>query len=308
MPLPPNNLNSAVRILSAGDLQGSGFLIHVRGEDEGFHRYIATCHHVIRAQIDLEVQAANPFANGVLYDPEPVSQWRQPLPKVDLAIARFDGCDNLAYEGVWLDSAMPLDGLAHPDLGGHIYYIGMFAPLGRPMARSGRIGALFQSGIQFEGDYEYDSHLVDCRSYAGFSGSPVTEERSYPILDARQGPTWVRTDTLLGGMAYLTVLCGMFTAHMSDEVHPGSGGTASRYGVGVMLPSDRIKEALMSEEFIEERAKVEAERRAKREAGQPPLKNASIPNEDRLRDDVLADFETISGPLRGQNQDHKPKA
>jgi hypothetical protein len=39
-----------------------------------------------------------------------------------------------------------------------------------------------QHGIPHDGDYGYRTHLVDCRSYGGFSGSPCFVELAYPGL------------------------------------------------------------------------------------------------------------------------------
>lgn len=278
MPLPDGILKIAVRITTLGRLEGTGFLIRVVGDADSY-LYVATAHHVINNQLEIAVEAPEPFTNGGMYDPIPVSDWRQPLPCVDLAVAPLPV--DQPHEATWLETVLPLPGRTQPDLGQHIFYVGIFVPLDRPMARSGTIGALFQDGIPHShGKYTFDAHLVDCRSYRGFSGSPCVAEFAFPVLDASWGPTWIPgagtnkdEGRPMGGMQYYTVLCGMFTSHFSVEDRPDANGAASRYGVGVMLPSSEIRRALMTEDMQAERRQ---ERIAVRAADQPPLQDASV--------------------------------
>jgi hypothetical protein len=56
----------------------------------------------------------------------------------------------------------------------------------------------------------------------------------------------------MGAMAHVVLLAGMFTEHLTDQ--PGTEAMASRYGVGVMLRSQEIREVLMSDQLRAERA------------------------------------------------------
>ena len=59
---------------------------------------------------------------------------------------------------------------------------------------------------------------------------------------------------------YENLLAGMFTAHLTDAVAENQGdGATSRYGVGVMIRMDEIREALMSEDAKNERLKRDRE-------------------------------------------------
>lgn len=287
MPLPLETLQSAVRVTTFGDLLGTGFLVRVRSEasPRWNYPYVLTAHHVIDTHVGIEVEIPIPFANGALYPPVEVKNWRQPLAAVDLALAPLYGLPDLKYQATWLDSIIPFPGLPTPDLGGRIYYVGIFQRLDRPMARSGTIGALDQTGISHSGGrYDFNAHLVDCRSYRGFSGSPCVVELGFPVLDPAAGPSWVgktnaelgRPLPRLGGMHYFSVLCGMFTSHFSDEDHADSEGVVSRYGVGVMLPSSEIRKALMTDDACEERRQWDVERAATEAEEQPPLQDASF--------------------------------
>jgi hypothetical protein len=129
-----------------------------------------------------------------------------------------------------------------------------------------------------QGGYSYRADLVDCRSYKGFSGSPCFATIEYAILDeplpAQPGQVQRADGTIpqLGQVAHLASFCGIFTAHYSDEAL--AEGIVSRYGVGVMLPCDYVRDALMTDEAVNERRLADEELKARRAAEGPPLENA----------------------------------
>jgi hypothetical protein len=274
MPLPLESLQAAVRITSFGDLLGTGFLVRVLSDAGlGSYSYLITPHHVIRNHVGIEVEVPNPFTNGALYAPVPVGDWRQPLEGVDLAVAPYLDGEQRNHHAVCSEAIWP----GHPDLGARIYYIGMFEPLNRPIARSGTTAALEQEGIRHSsGAYDFPAHLVDCRSYRGFSGSPCSMEIAFARLNGKDVPEWIpQEDRPVAGMNYYTLLCGMFTSHYTDEDSPQAEGVISRYGVGVMLPSRFILEALMTDDACNERRQWDGERSAAKSQQQPPLQDAS---------------------------------
>jgi hypothetical protein len=315
MPLDPSVLGAVVRINTFGDLLGTGFIMTVPSEADPQKKwgYVVTADHVIRGQVGIEVEVPDAFELKILQAPVTVmTDWMRPLPDVDIAIAPFE-----LFPGVTTirkELALPPDLV--PPLGAPIHYLGIFAPFGTPMARSGTIGALDHQ-ISKTGDgrgYEYEAHLVDCRSYAGFSGSPCFSQVAYAAANLppeNLQPIEASASGVLPELLPLrfeTHLAGMFTAHVTDEVAETQDGIASRYGVGVMLPSKAILEALMSDEAKADRAKRDHDRAQKKSEG-PSITNAAAdPPGDRDRDEVMSDFERISGPLRGQNRDRKPKA
>ncbi len=280
MPLNAVAMHAAVRITSIGSLLGTGFCITVDSESIPGVKwgYLLTAHHVIRHQIEIDAEVPNPFSNGELYPPVRVEDWRQPLKDVDLAIAPFQRPADRAYHGIDLDAhVIPTERVPVPALGRTVYYVGIFAPLGRPMVRSGTIGALDQEGIPHEGGYTQLAHLVDCRSYDGFSGSPCFIELGFATDTATLPPSPHRDATVppLKAPNYYTLLCGMFTGHFTDEER--AEGVVSRYGVGAMLRGNEIKEALMTEKARAERRQWDAEHAASHAASTPPLKSASGP-------------------------------
>lgn len=87
--------------------------------------YLLTAHHVIAGQHNVEVQMPDPYAQGELCPPIRITDWRQPLEGVDLALAPF-------RLGVEYDGRVMASGPEHilpsnlsPHLGARIYYIGI---------------------------------------------------------------------------------------------------------------------------------------------------------------------------------------
>ncbi|MDE2104770.1 MAG: hypothetical protein KGL39_46465, partial [Patescibacteria group bacterium] len=91
MPLDPKVLNSVVRVSTAGDLQGTGFIVGVMSETipGKIWPYLITAHHVIRSQVLIEIQVPDPLTMGALSAPVAVDDWTQPFKAVDLAVAPF---------------------------------------------------------------------------------------------------------------------------------------------------------------------------------------------------------------------------
>jgi hypothetical protein len=296
-------IHSAVRITSFGKLAGTGFIVAVGSETIPGERYgyVITAHHVIHTELGLEVQVPNPFANGELYPPVPVSDWRQPLSKVDLAVTPFPAPDDRNYQAIDVEDVLPVERRPRPKLGEQIYYVGIFEPLMRPMARSGTIGALEQSGIPHEGDYTHEAdHLVDCRSYRGFSGSPCFAVVPFALLD-QPPPLGATADTLaethrLADVQHWAAPCGMFTSHYSDEETEDAQGVISRYGVGVMLPSSEIRRALMTDDLRSERRAWDAELAEAKKRDQPTLRNAGFLGADQGGDEFER-FEDLTRKL-----------
>lgn len=301
MPLHDQMLFSAARVIGTGVGRrrvtiGTAFIVSVRSEAaKREYPYVLTAHHVLKGQQEIQVQFPNAFGNGDLYDPVDVSDWRQPLKGVDLALApwTYDPARPiLAYDLEY--QVVPGGKVGNPRLGSRIFYVGILLPLERPMARSGTIGALHQTGVLPDRKkYDYPAHLVDCRSYDGFSGSPCFLELPFPNLTPRPLPMPVPVGTKVlttGEMTYLMPLCGMFTDHLNDE---SSDGTVSRYGVGLMLRGNEIRSALMTDVMREERQKWDAEL-SEVEKNQPPFQEVSVQVNPWDVGDEYANFENLT--------------
>lgn len=294
MPLEPRALNSVIRISSAGTLLGTGSIVSAPSETRPGVRwpYVVTADHVVCSQIEIELEVPDPLKPGELFPPIPCDEWRQPFPKVDLAIAPFPDLVP-RIQSTPLTHFVP-DGSV-VNLGGEIFYLGIFAALDVPMARAATLGAL---RVEIEkDDYHYIADLVDCRSYGGFSGSPCFSVIDYAIMDGRQAPVDPGaaphqpdgTPIPLAPMGSLASFCGIFTAHYSDEIP--AQGVVSRYGVGVMLPCDYIREGLMTDEAKNERREWDQTRVAKETKDLPPLENAGADATEYER------FETLTQQL-----------
>jgi hypothetical protein len=281
MPLDMRSLNSVVRISSAGAFAGTGSIVSIPSEENprvGWS-YVVTAHHVIAAagEILIEIEVPDPLAEGRgLFPPVECDGWRQPLAGVDLAVARLPTERIPRSQSVSFREFIPRDAIV--PLGGEIIYLGIFGPLGVPMARSGILGT--QEVPINQPGYEYRGELVDCRSYGGFSGSPCFSLMNFatdepPRIGDTERPR--RSDgsmIALNPISTLALFCGIFTAHFSDR--EPEDGVVSRYGVGVMLPSEYIREALMTEDARRERRDWDATREARERRELPRVRTPPI--------------------------------
>jgi Trypsin-like peptidase domain len=290
MALNPSILDAPVRII--GDIPdpttvlgqrrgvvGTGFLCAVPSRNIPGLRYgyVVTAHHVIEDQNRPEVQAPQPRSWGqALQEPVVMEKWLQPLDGIDLALARFGGEYAVWYGGLATDRLfLPPD--ITPPLGGTVHYVGILEPEDRVMARSGTLGALDQEGLDHPGGYVYTAHLMDSRSYAGFSGSPCFVQYDAPVLEAVDESRLPHMDrdpgdtAPRGSMDHYTWLCGMLTWHLADR-RPEK--PASLYGVVAMLPHTEIWRGLMA--LQDERDTADEENAARIAAQGPKPTNLSV--------------------------------
>jgi hypothetical protein len=258
MPLDFSQLYSVVRVIGDDQPQlepslrqrivlGTGFLMAVPSETtkNSSHVYVITAAHVIENQTAVQIEVPIPQPTGGMYPPVVIDSWRRPLPHVDLALARLQGAtDQQVVSTLDEQRILPNQVVPHLRLADVVEYVGILTPLDRPMVRSGTVGAIDQQNLPV-GAYDYVGHLIDCRSYGGFSGSPVFA--SFPMASLE--PTHILDNKPFGELYYGYLLAGMFAAHLSDS----NEWAASRYGVGVMVRGVEIREALMSEELRQER-------------------------------------------------------
>jgi hypothetical protein len=311
MPMGPNMLWSACRLTSAGDLLGTAFIVSYPSEmHEGLRwNYLVTAHHVIRNQRPIEVEIPNGFT-GELQDPIEVNDWWKPFDDVDLALSSLDAVTRAAQPAEPLNvrgCAMDFQALRpgdEPKLGMTVYYVGVFKPRETPMVRAGVLGT---PRIRMEKThprkYVYDAHLVDCRSYDGFSGSPCYVELLHPVLNSKIEPfgpfVGDRPDLTdgqepeLGVLASFVPLAGIFTAHYTDEgEETNPDDTVSRYGVGVMLPVRYLWEALMSGDARQQRHELDRMESVRRMAEHFEPKDAAAtrtePDEFERFEDALS--------------------
>ena len=193
MPLSPALMQCALQLIGdrgtppKREPLGTAFCVVVPSEriSDVLHGYIVTTHHVVADQDweRIDVRVPDPERGGELRLPTLVSGWRQPIPGLDLAMAPFPPAGEGLIPAVALGRHLLELRPNLPMIGMPFYYVGLFARLDRMMVRSGTIGAVDQRNIDHDPDYDYEytAHLVDCRSYGGFSGSPCFWSYRTPV-------------------------------------------------------------------------------------------------------------------------------
>ena len=247
MTLDPELALTALRLVGdfgrKRDAIGTAFGITGPGDPGDDWAYAVTAHHVIEGQKKIEIQAPDPAHPGITSPPIEVDGWQHPVKELDLALAplpRESGFPIMTLRLGW--QVVPDLDMA-PHLGSTFQYVGLLAPLDRPMVRSGTIGAVDQTGVPHDSeDYGYTCHLADCRSYGGFSGSPCFLEIPFASLTEKCLPPWLPAASgPVGRITYTHVLCGMFTEHLDSE---DPMNAVSRLGVGIMLRAPDIVRAI----------------------------------------------------------------
>jgi hypothetical protein len=286
MPLDHRVLASAIQVFSAGSFEGSASIVSVPTEAGRSWPYLVTAHHVSQA-VELTVRVPDPLEPAKLSPPVEVPTWWQPFQGVDLAITPFPWWKVERYQATPLADFIP-EGRV-PALGAPVYYVGVFGPWGVPMARAGTIAALDVT-VKTQGGYEFPADIVDCRSYRGFSGSAVFGTLAYAELRPTPNPPAAALaqghdePPPLGRISHAASFAGVFTAHLSDE-DDDRDIPASRYGMGIMVPCDYVREALMTETLKDQRERA-AREMADREAQEgAPIEEALMASEfDRFED------------------------
>lgn len=262
---------------------GTGFVLRLQSPNikELGHEYIVTAAHIVEAGDETWVRFRK--REGGVYDLS-VGTWIL-HPTADVALTPLRG-----HGGYGLDLRhIPVDALVGsgaiggwvPVLADRVYFLGLLSQheeMGErnvPMVRSGTIGALYEQRVPIrraDGSIaRIEAHLIDCRSYGGFSGSPCFVQREHYRFEKAEG-TWI-----MFGHGHLTFLLGLVSGHFDDwqearlkgdlGLEPGSIEAAINTGVGVVTPSEKILEALELEEVVRDRGRVEREFAERQEPG-----------------------------------------
>lgn len=273
---------------------GTGFLVSCPAEfsEDLLHQYVVTASHVVIDGSPTKVRLKTDDHSFVDVD---VPQWIHHH-EADVAIAplripptpRAQRLITVSVEvGTFLRADWRILGSSGTwdlELGERVYFIGLFDRFGSmgdrniPMTRSGTLGALNVPNVPIgppENRRYVEAHLIDCRSYAGFSGSPCFVQRDmfrrstflddgYPV-DDESGR--VGTDTALLG-----IVSGHFdmwdTARLVGDLplEAGSVEVPQNIGVGVVTPAKAIKELMDMPELSDDRKRVEREAAAREAA------------------------------------------
>jgi hypothetical protein len=253
---------------------GTAFQVCIGSEHR--HNYVVTAAHVVSGEPETWVRANTTMTLGETKDVA-VPRWYL-HPTEDVAVAPFN------ENNVWL-SAFPVEWFAdtvmaenrqkfnvssidtrehRPGLGDRVYFMGLLANVPHmgdrniAMVRSGTIGALYQERVPIWIDPRTvayrTAHLIDCRSYEGFSGSPCfTQHEAIGTRYTDGQPTVVDITFLLGVVSHHfdNLRDATMTGALAGSV--GKVKVPAHTGVGVVTPVEHVRETLDLEELVEER-------------------------------------------------------
>jgi hypothetical protein len=267
---------------------GTGLAALFKGDAENFYPYVITADHVLPKKPE-SCTFVMSHPDG---EPRTVSakEWWRPFMSVDLAIGSLDPEEVYDQQLVAIEieqQSFPPSFISTIGLGSVVHYVGLLAPMDVPMLRTGSLGNLYQSvGGTKKYPWRYPAHLIDCRSYGGFSGSPVYIEIDFPVIEpgemspelARMVPEKVRSRPV-NRIIQINPLFGMLTAHLdddefnaTDEEEGNDFALASRHGVGIVLPIEIILQGLDCKKLRMDRKRQDEEAKAKDDG--PPIAGA----------------------------------
>jgi hypothetical protein len=240
---------------------GTGFLATAATEGR-FFQHIVTARHVIKDHPQERYCIRINNRDGIVeHTYAPMEAWDfHPDANVDLAtcassvpMERYD-IKHVHVERELVTSEVIAEHQIGP--GDDVFTAGVLGEtLNRPIARTGTIAAMPAEPIETRGG-SLPAYLVEARSIAGLSGSPVFVQlapwRILPNGDVRQ--TTGRTHYFLG------VMQGIF--HTSDAIDIASPDDLSppdmNAGIGVVVPAQRVLEMMNMPKFKNEREKIVA--------------------------------------------------
>lgn len=247
---------------------GTGFIVTVPSAiPQTLHPYVVTAKHIVNNQEKVSVRMRMK-AGGLVDVPVPdwichqdadvaIARLALPVPAAELHLAPLKESQFVDVGGG--------DGF-EPHLGDNVYFIGLLALIPAmadsniPMVRSGTLGAKYQKDVPVmlpdRTRIFMKAHLIDCRAYRGFSGSPCFIQF---FLEDDQGWSTVRR----------TLLLGLVSAHfdMSDSAplegdlvigRRRSVAVPIHSGVGVVVPVEYIRDLLYDEVLVTERDLTDA--------------------------------------------------
>lgn len=232
---------------------GTGFLVAIPSwtrPERDWPTYLVTAAHVITGQPNTEVRLRGrrqerydvsfpvidlPVSNWIVHDTEDIALTPfHPIDDEQPAVIALQGFDN--PERRRITSSL--------ELGDPVVFLGMLSGVPEmnrraiPLVRSGTIAALYQRVPVSADGRETEAHLIDCRSYNGFSGAPCFMHST--MVNPR--------DDFGGLVGVRTEFMGMLVAHYDEAAkRPGIPVIKLNIGIGIVLPAERIYEVLKSE-------------------------------------------------------------
>jgi hypothetical protein len=211
--------------------------------------------------------------------------------------------------------------------GHEVFFVGLFVQHygnkeNLPVARFGQIARMPVEPVWFErpdGTYaEQLAYLVECRSWGGFSGSPVYWRHPSVLLVPLNLPPDAPYDVqklskngrilIQSPDAEVSALLGLVSGHfdikqkaMVEGDIQGSITTAINSGIAVVTPAEAIRELLMREDVVEERKEVAKVDKPKGVITQDAAADGSVSREQFLNDLTRATARRDDEPEKEQS-------
>jgi len=192
-----------------------------------------------------------------------------------------------------------------PELGELVYFISLLGKIEAmtesniPMVRSGTLGRLWQDHLPVQrtpadAEKHITAHLIDCRSFAGFSGSPCYVQQSQAAFrEASNGNLNLENFER-------TALLGLIGGHFDDWQKASDAQAEGNIsdnikarvstGVGYVIPAEFIRETLMHEDLVEARRKGDETVAAR-------VEDAATMDSSELEPSEFARFENLTRGL-----------
>jgi len=290
--------------------EGTCFLVQLQSirHAELTHGYVVTANHCVIPKTDYDVWMTD--ASGNLEKLNEIREWERD-DVWDIAVAAW----YREAKQKWIAPRIPdllyssLD-LA-PGYGDIVLYPGLLEPIasmsqrGQPMVRSATVGFIDAVDVAYGSGYREGpnwvapkAHIIDCRSWIGFSGSPcwlVDLAPAMPAISAGAKPPptvqqqldtgrweWIGTTTTFHG------LWGMLVGYTVKEPH----------SVGVVIPIEQIVDVIERSDNLKKQRDEEtvAFVKAKTESSIEAISNQGeeAPVAGYHRDDFLTDLRRVT--------------
>jgi hypothetical protein len=243
------------------DAIGTSFLVGMPfddGTDRSF-TYVVTAGHVVARAVPYSIRVNS--SHGTV--DVPIDMWfRHPVQDVAVAPMGINPHWNVVLVGPDIFASSDVQPL--PTLGDRVYFIGLLdflADENVAMVRSGTVGRLDQEQVRVKWDNtesRITAHLIDCRSYKGFSGSPCFIQAQ--VSEFRDMSKEIAGGAIGNVLFDRTLLLGLVSGHFDHTEQAVVRGddsldvhTRINSGVGLVTPARYIKETLEMEELVEQR-------------------------------------------------------
>ncbi len=259
----------AYRVFRKNQAIGTFFVTQAPSPGGNELAWMVTCRHVVEERTSALMGLMRTASNHLVRFGNPAPPWLFPDDaSVDLAVAPFDPPPNtgVVFRAISIEQSWESFGPKQlPMAGLDVYFPGLLASpstssatrMGYPVVRSGTVAAVDQPNVTWTTSHgkrqerrtwrtpTFNTHLIDVRSFGGFSGSPcfVQYKLPGPKRDDQGWPeAWIESalrsgndPEAIGQLHTFTVWWGMFAAHIGES------------GIGVVIPTSVITDILSSE-------------------------------------------------------------